>query len=168
MIRKVYLAADHGGYDLKEKIKRHLILASVELKITVEDLGPHDTSAVDYPDYADQVCRKIHGFQLVRAEGETTEPLPLPAETGFLICGSGQGMAMRANKYPHIRAALCWSEETARLAREHNDANILCLGGRLVDHDLALRLCEIFLSTRFEGGRHQRRVDKVCAPTGTP
>ena len=168
MIRKVYLAADHGGYDLKEKIKRHLILASAELKIQIEDLGSHNTASVDYPDYADQVCRKIHGFQLVSSGGEPASPIPLPAEMGFLICGSGQGMAMRANKYPHIRAALCWNEESTTLSREHNDANILCLGGRLLDHDLALKMVDLFVTTAFAGGRHQRRVEKVSAPVGTP
>lgn len=165
MIRKVYLASDHGGFDLKEKLKRHLILASAELKITIEDLGPHDAASVDYPDYADLVCRKIHGFHLVSSPDEPRAPIPLPAEVGFLICGSGQGMAMRANKFAHIRAALCWNEESTRLSREHNNANVLCLGGRLIDHDLALKMSEIFLQTVFEGGRHERRVNKLAAST---
>ncbi len=164
MIRKVYLAADHGGFDLKEKIKKHLILLSTEYKITVEDMGPYDTASVDYPDYADQVCKKIHGFQLLNSHPAANAEIALPLECGFLICGSGQGMAMRANKYAHIRAALCWNQESAQLARSHNDANILCLGGRLIDHDLALKMCDIFLNTHFEGGRHQRRVSKVSAP----
>lgn len=164
MIRKIYLAADHGGYDLKEKIKKHLILLSTEYKMTVEDLGPFSTDSVDYPDYADLLCRKIHGFQLLSAGSSSSSPISLPLEAGILICGSGQGMAMRANKYSHIRAALCWSEESARLAREHNDANVLCLGGRLIDHGLALKLAELFLTTHFAGGRHEARVLKVIAP----
>lgn len=161
MIRRVYLGADHAGHELKEKIKRELILKSSTLKIEVEDLGPFSTESVDYPDYADLVAKKIHGFQLVQSPND---PIPLPAQVGILTCGSGQGMAMRANKYPHIRAALCWNEESAKLSRQHNDANILCLGGRLIDHDLALKIVEIFLSTSFEGGRHARRVHKMCEP----
>lgn len=164
MIRKIYLAADHGGYDLKEKIKKYLILHSTEYKMTVEDLGPHDTAAVDYPDSADSVCKKIHGFQLLNSNAAADAVISLPLECGFLICGSGQGMAMRANKYSHIRAALCWNEESATLARSHNDANILCLGGRMIDHDLALKMCELFLNTHFDGGRHQRRVSKLSQP----
>lgn len=165
MIRKVFLAADHGGYDLKEKIKKHLILLSNDLKIEVEDLGPFGTESVDYPDYADLLCRKIHSFQLVNGRHESTGPIPLPNEMGILVCGSGQGMAMRANKFPHIRAGLVWSPESTTLAREHNDANVLCLGGRLLPHDLALQLTEIFLTTHFAGDRHQKRVAKVCSPT---
>lgn len=158
MIRKVFLAADHAGHELKEKVKRELILNSSALKIELEDLGPATADPVDYPDYADRVCRKIHGFQLLSpAEG----PPPLPAEVGILICGSGQGMAMRANKFSHIRAALCWNLDTARLCREHNDANVLCLGSRLLDHELALRMVDIFLKTPFAGGRHQGRVMKI-------
>lgn len=158
MIRRVYLASDHAGHDLKEKIKRELILKSSQLKLEVEDLGPFDTDSVDYPDFADLVSRKIHGFQLIPT---ADEPIPLPAEVGILVCGSGQGMAMRANKYPHIRAALCWNEESAKLSREHNDANVLCLGSRLVGHDLALHIVELFLTTAFAGGRHTRRVMKM-------
>lgn len=163
-MRKVYLAADHGGYDLKEKLKKHLILLSSDLKISVEDMGPFTTESVDYPDYADLVCKKIHGFHLISTNSVSTGPISLPLETGILICGSGQGMAMRANKYSQIRAALCWNEESTRLSRQHNDANILCLGGRLLEHDLALKLSELFLTTHFEGGRHQGRINKVCAP----
>jgi ribose 5-phosphate isomerase B len=159
MIRRIYLAADHAGHELKEKIKRELILQSSQLKIDVEDLGPYSTDSVDYPDYADLVCRRIHGFQLVSDQSEGQPPPP--AEVGILTCGSGQGMAMRANKFPHIRAALCWNLETAKLCREHNDANVLCLGSRLLDHELALQMVNVFLTTPFLGGRHLRRIMKV-------
>jgi ribose 5-phosphate isomerase B len=109
------------------------------------DLGPESDGRVDYPDYADQVALKI-------AEG---------AGQGVLICGSGQGMAMRANRYTKVRAALVWNDETVRLARGHNDANILCLGARLIDLDTAKRLVRLFLETPFEGGRHADRVEKL-------
>lgn len=159
MIRRVYLGCDHGGFELKEKIKRELILKSSAMKLEIEDLGTNGMMSVDYPDYADLVAKKIHGFQLV--QNDTEAEIPLPAEVGILICGSGQGMAMRANKFSHIRAALVWNEEVARLSREHNDANVLCLGGRVLDHDLAITLTEIFLTTKFMGGRHAKRVQKL-------
>lgn len=165
MIRKIFLAADHGGFDLKEKIKKQLILMSSELKIEVEDMGTYTDESVDYPDFASRLARKIHGFQVVSSTPKAATSTQLPAEAGILVCGSGQGMAMRANKFSHIRAALCWNEESARLARQHNDANVLCLGGRLLDHDLALQLTQIFLTTHFEGDRHLRRVLKLSEPT---
>lgn len=158
-MRRVYLACDHGGFDLKEKIKFDLIMKSNELRIEVIDLGTDKEEPVDYPDYADLVCKKIHGFQLVSSkQGGST---PLPIEVGILVCGSGQGMAMRANKYSQVRAALVWSEDSTRLAREHNDANVLCLGGRLLNHGHALKFVNIFLTTQFAGDRHTRRVMKV-------
>lgn len=159
MTRRVFLGCDHAGVELKEKLKRELILKSSALKIEIDDLGTNSMMSVDYPDYADLVAKKIHGFQLVPSEKDGD--LPLPAEMGILICGSGQGMAIRANKYTHIRAALCWTEEVARLSREHNDANILCMGGRLIDHDLAIKITETFLTTKFLGGRHLQRVQKL-------
>ena len=130
------------------------------VKREVHDLGPQSVDSVDYPDYADLVCQKIHGFTLIDSENHAT----FPNEVGILICGSGQGMAMRANKYAHIRAALCWSEDSARLSREHNDANVLCLSSRLISQDLSLKLVETFLSTAFAGGRHLSRVAKVSQP----
>ncbi len=163
MIRRVYLASDHAGFELKEKIKRDLILKSSALKIEIEDLGPGTMFPVDYPDYADLIGKKIHGFQLVLEEDATE--IPLPAEVGILICGSGQGMAIRANKYSHIRAALAWNEESTKLSREHNDANVLCLGGRLIDHDLAIKMTDLFINTKFLGGRHLKRVTKLGNPT---
>lgn len=161
-MRKVYLACDHGGFDLKEKIKFELIMKSNDLRLEVIDLGPHTEDSVDYPDYADQVCKRIHGFQLV--PGSEAGRTPLPIEVGILICGSGQGMAMRANKYSQVRAALVWSEDSTKLSREHNDANVLCLGGRLLNHQQALKFVEIFLTTPFAGDRHTRRVMKVSGP----
>jgi ribose 5-phosphate isomerase B len=101
---------------------------------------------VDYPDYADLVAKKIQDS---------------PKDIGILICGSGQGMCMRANRYSQVRAALVYNEEIARLSRQHNDANVLCLGGRVLQHDLALSLVKIFLETEFEGGRHLNRVQKL-------
>lgn len=165
MMRKIFLAADHGGFDLKEKIKRELILLSNELHIEIEDLGTHGTESVDYPDYASALCQRVHGLQALASPETPPSQISLPVQAGILVCGSGQGMAIRANKYSHIRAALCWNEESTKLSREHNDANVLCLGGRLLDHDLALEMVRIFLTTHFAGGRHQARVLKISAPT---
>lgn len=141
----IYIGSDHAGFDLKEKIKARFPM------FEWRDCGPLDTSRVDYPDYADRVAKEV-----LRANGR-----------GVLVCGSGQGMAIRANRYHGIRAALVWNEESTKLSREHNDANIICLGARLLDHDLALHLVELFFATRFEGGRHQDRVDKLGKPPST-
>ncbi len=140
---KFYIAADHAGYELKQ----HLINKFPELKI--EDLGTHNPDRVDYPDFADRVAIKI--------ESDSNA-------VGILVCGSGQGMAIRANRYPKVRAALCWSEEVAQLSREHNNANILCLGSRFTAPALAELILKKFLSTEFEGGRHTGRVDKLGRP----
>lgn len=147
------IASDHGGWELKEHIKR----AFPQIQWT--DWGTTDqATSVDYPDLADALCAHLTGDREGRAGiEEAFEP------QGILICGSGQGMAMRANKYPGVRAALVWSEETARLAREHNAANVLCLGGRVLDPLLAEKCVRIFLETPFAGGRHARRVEKVMA-----
>lgn len=135
---KVLIAADHAGYPLKELIKVQ------RTDIQWSDLGAHNSNPVDYPDIADQLASQLK-----------------PSEFGVLLCGSGQGMAMRANKYPNIRAALCWDTHSARLAREHNDANVLCMGGRMLSFDLALAILDVFLKTPFAGDRHARRVNKV-------
>lgn len=140
---KFYIAADHAGYDLKQ----HLISKFPELKI--EDLGTHNPDRVDYPDFADRVAAKIESD---------------PNAIGILVCGSGQGMAIRANRYAKVRAALCWSEEVAQLSREHNNANILCVGSRFTAPALAELILKKFLSTQFEGGRHAGRVDKLGRP----
>src|SRR5947209_5880423 len=112
---KIFVAADHAGFERKQKLIEYLR----SLKFEVIDKGPTNIESVDYPDYADKVCREIPA----NSDSEIK---------GLLICGSGQGMAMRANKYPHIRAALCWSVESAILTRQHNDANVLCLPSRLI------------------------------------
>jgi ribose 5-phosphate isomerase B len=135
---KVVLASDHAGYVLKEKVKKHLEEKGVE----VIDVGTHGEESVDYP----PIIRK--GCERALREGAV----------GIVFGGSGNGEAMAANKLRGIRAALCYNEENTRLARAHNDANIMSLGSRLTDHALAVKLVEIFLSTPFEGGRHARRV----------
>lgn len=137
----LFVACDHAGLELK----RHLMGRFPGLPW--KDLGTNETSSVDYPDYAAKL-----GLAL---EGE------LPGARGLLICGSGQGMAMRANRFPFIRAALCWNEEVAKLSRSHNDANVLCLAGRFTSPAEAERILNVFLQTPFEGGRHQGRVSKL-------
>jgi ribose 5-phosphate isomerase B len=144
-MESLFIASDHAGFELKQKI----ISALKNLKF--EDLGPHAADAVDYPDYAHRLALRMEAALV----GEKTPP------RGILICGSGQGMAMAANKHPHVRAALCWSEESARLARLHNDANVLCLSSRLVDETTNLKIIKVFFETAFEGGRHAARVNKI-------
>jgi ribose 5-phosphate isomerase B len=141
------LASDHAGFELKERLKAFL----EDRGILANDLGTGSADSVDYPDYARRVAEAV-------SRGE--------AERGVLVCGTGQGMAMAANRYPHVRAAVPCSEETARLAREHNDANVLALGGRTLDHDLAERILVVWLETPFAGGRHGRRLEKLDAPRG--
>lgn len=157
---KIFLASDHAGLELKSEIYKLLLSRSFlpEIQRDVNDLGPKNTDSVDYPDFADMVCNKIHGFSLV---GGSTASKSALNEMGILICGSGQGMAMRANKYPHVRAALCWNPEVAKLSREHNDANVLCLGARFLKQEEAFEILKIFLQTDFAGGRHSTRVAKV-------
>ncbi len=139
--KTIFIASDHAGLDLK----KHFLSRFPGLPF--HDLGTMTADSVDYPDYAAKLCREMEGR--------------LKDSCGILICGSGQGMAMRANRFPFIRAALCWSEETAHLTREHNDANVLCLGGRLLSFPLAEKIFDKFLTTEFAGGRHQGRVDKL-------
>jgi ribose 5-phosphate isomerase B len=140
---KVFIASDHGGFEIKTSVIRQVQSFGHE----VIDLGPSSSESADYPDFADQVCRQIKNEDI-----------------GILICGSGQGMAMRANKYPHIRAALCWNKETAHLAREHNNANILCLGARTTNSTVVSEILGEFFHTEFAGGRHLQRVAKVSKP----
>jgi ribose 5-phosphate isomerase B len=159
---KIYLGSDHAGVELKSQIVKELLNMNwmTEVKREIHDLGPQSLDSVDYPDYADLVAKKIHGFSLV----QENSPRSLPTEVGILICGSGQGMAMRANKYAHVRAALCWTPEVARLSREHNDANVLCLSSRLVAPEVSLQIVQLFLTTPFAGGRHTTRVAKLSTP----
>jgi ribose 5-phosphate isomerase B len=140
-LKKIFIASDHGGFELKH----HLLTRFPDLPWV--DIGTHSETPVDYPDFAAEVAQAMK---------ETPEN-----SYGVLICGSGQGMAMKANRYAHIRAALCWNEQIAQLAREHNDANVLCLAGRLTAFAEADRILDTFLNTPFEGGRHLKRVNKL-------
>lgn len=137
-LQKVVLASDHAGYSLKESVKKHL----QEKGIDIIDVGTFSEESVDYPDIIRKGCAVV-----------LEQEIP-----GIIFGGSGNGEAMAANKVKGIRAALCYSEETAMLARSHNDANVMSLGGRLTDPELANKLTDIFLTTKFEGGRHERRV----------
>lgn len=141
---KYYIAADHAGFELKS----HLLKKFPEMKM--EDLGTFNPDRVDYPDFADRVAQNIHDD---------------PNAVGILICGSGQGMAIRANRYTKVRAALCWNEEVAELSRQHNNANVLCLGARFTPPEQAEKILKAFLNAQFEGGRHQARVDKLERPS---
>lgn len=136
------LCCDHAGYELKEYVKQ--ILESKG--ITCKDFGTHSTESCDYPDFAHPLAYAV----------EAGEVYP-----GIAICGSGNGIAMTLNKHQGIRAALCWQEEIAKLAREHNDANILVMPGRFIDREEATRTLEAFINTPFEGGRHIRRIEKI-------
>ncbi|MEK6628350.1 MAG: RpiB/LacA/LacB family sugar-phosphate isomerase [Bdellovibrionota bacterium] len=147
---KIFIAADHAGIELKNKL-----VAALKKENQVEDLGPYSSESVDYPDFADQVCKKL----------KTNETDAELAEFGILICGSAQGMAMRANKFSNIRAALVWNDESVKLAREHNNANIICIGSRFYDFETALRWINFFKNTSFAQGRHQTRVAKVSRAT---
>ena len=144
---RISIGADHAGYELKESIKKALAARG----IAVDDVGTYSGDSVDYPDYAAKVATRV-------VSGES--------DRGILVCGTGIGMAMAANKIHGIRAAPAHDAASARLGREHNDANVLTLGARLTQTDLALELVRIFLDTPFEGGRHQRRVDKITALEG--
>lgn len=139
---KIAIGADHAGFELKEKIKQRLAQEGVQL----EDEGTVSNESVDYPDFARKVGEKVAGKQ---------------ADLGLLVCGSGIGMAIAANKVPGVRAANVSSEEEAGLSREHNNANVLAIGARFLDETKALAIVEKFLHTPFAGGRHQRRVDKI-------
>lgn len=145
---RIAIGSDHAGYHLKEIIKSRLLESGTE----VDDLGTTSDASVDYPDYAAAVAERV-------ASGAS--------DRGILVCGTGIGMAMAANKVHGIRAASATDLESARLGRKHNDANVLALGARITSTDLALELVQTFLDTPFAGGRHQRRVDKVMALEGT-
>lgn len=136
------IGSDHAGYQLKEKVKAYL----VELGYEVKDFGTYSEDSCDYPEFAHGVCNHIKEN---------------PEAKGVLICGSGNGISMAANKHQHIRAALSWNTEIAELARLHNDANILSLPARFISEETAKEIVQIFFKTDFEGGRHQRRVDKI-------
>ncbi len=136
------IAADHGGFALK-----HAIVEEVKaLGFEVLDLGTHDEESLDYPDMAENLIAAFEKGRVSR---------------GLLICGTGIGISIAANRHPGIRAALCYDTDTAALARQHNDANVMCLGGRKTSPDLAIKMLKVFLETAFEGGRHARRVGKL-------
>lgn len=151
MVKKLYIGSDHAGFELKQnfiaRLKADFSMIS-SLALAVEDMGTHSLDSTDYPDYAHGVCKKIIAS-------------PDPQVMGLLICGSGQGMAITANKYKEIRAALSWNENVAKLARQHNNANVLCLSSREVSEDLNYKILKTFLTTTFEGGRHLLRVQKI-------
>ena len=141
-MRKILIASDHAGFKLKEIIKRHLS----NKKIKVVDLGPSSLAKVDYPDYAHKLSKKININKTL---------------TGVLVCGSGIGMEITANRYKNVRAALCYNQKIAKLSRLHNNANVITIGSRLPKKKIALKCINIFLNTKFEGGRHKKRIKKI-------
>jgi len=141
-LKKIFISSDHAGYKLKELIKRQLN----KKKITYIDLGPNNDGRVDYPDYAHKVAKKV----------KTNKN-----HVGILVCGSGMGMNIAANRHKNIRAAQCFNLKSTKLSRLHNDANIITLGSRLLTNKNALNCVSIFLGTKFEGGRHTRRIKKI-------
>ncbi|MCE7056368.1 ribose 5-phosphate isomerase B [Algoriphagus sp. AGSA1] len=143
MAKKIAIGGDHAGFEYKAK----LIIKLESQGYEVKDFGPFSDASVDYPDY-------VHPLSSAIEAGEY--------ELGIVICGSGNGVAITANKHQGIRAALCWNEELALLCRQHNNANVLALPARFISYELAEKLAEIFLTTEFEGGRHQNRVNKIA------
>jgi ribose 5-phosphate isomerase B len=139
---KIAIGADHAGFEYKELLKAFLA-DSYEVK----DFGTHSLNSVDYPDFAHPVASAVESEEFT---------------FGILVCGSANGVAITANKHQHIRAAICWLDELASLARQHNNANILCVPARFVSEDLARQMATTFLTTEFEGGRHGNRVDKIA------
>ena len=142
LFKKICISSDHAGFKLKESIKDFLI----KNHLSIIDLGPTNKNSVDYPDYAKKVSNRVRSKK---------------SDVGILVCGSGTGMAISANKTKKIRAAVCYNLKSTRLSRQHNDANIIAIGSRLTKRSTALQLVSIFLGTKFEGGRHLRRVRKI-------
>ena len=141
---RVAIGSDHAGFDFKERIKTLLD----EWKVPYDDLGTASHASVDYPDFAAAVARRVAGGG---------------ADLGILVCGTGIGMAIAANKIRGIRAAVVWDETSARLSRQHNDANVMTIGGRTTPPDMVRGIVSVFLNTRFEDGRHTLRLDKIAA-----
>lgn len=141
-MEKIAIASDHGGFDLKENIIAFLLKKGLE----IDNLGAHSTDSVDYPDYGIKLAQAITDKKFVR---------------GILICGTGVGMSIVVNRFPGIRGALCSDVYTAKMCREHNDSNVLIMGGRVIEVSLAIEILETWLNTEFEGGRHKRRLDKI-------
>ena len=141
-MKKIFISSDHAGYNLKEQIKKRF-----KRKFLFDDLGTDNSKiSVNYPDYAHKLCRKISSNS---------------KNMGILVCGSGMGMAMAANKHKKIRAAVCYSVKNTKLSRLHNNANIITLGSRLTKKNIALKCVDVFINTKFEGGRHKKRVRKI-------
>ena len=141
-MKKIFISSDHAGFKLKESIKEYLL----SKKIKFEDLGPKNDSSVDYPDYAHKVARRVKLNK---------------SNVGILVCGSGTGMNIAANKHKNVRAAQCFNLKSTKLSRLHNDANIITLGSRLISKKNALKFISVFLNTKFDGGRHLKRVKKI-------
>ena len=141
-MKKIFISSDHAGYKLKEEIKKHL----KRKKLYFEDMGPNNNQKVDYPDYAHKVARKVKINK---------------KNFGILVCGSGTGMNIAANKHKNIRAAQCFNLKSTKLSRLHNDANVITLGSRLITKKNALKFVSVFLNTKFDGGRHLKRVEKI-------
>lgn len=137
---KIAIGADHAGFEYKEMLKEYLTA------FEVKDFGTYSAASVDYPDFAHPVASSVENGEF---------------DFGILVCGSANGVAITANKHQHIRAAICWQNELASLARQHNNANIICIPARFVSTDLAKEMVDTFLSTAFEGGRHENRVNKI-------
>ena len=142
LFKKICISSDHAGFNLKEDIKSYLI----NKQISVFDLGPYENKSVDYPDYARKLANRIKAKK---------------SDIGILVCGSGTGMAISANKIKAIRAAVCYNVKSTRLSRQHNNANIIALGARLTKKNLSFKLIDTFLKTKFEGGRHLKRIKKI-------
>ncbi len=141
-MKKIYISSDHAGYNLKENIKRKF-----KKKYIFLDLGTNNSKiSVNYPDFAHRLCKKVSNDS---------------KNIGILVCGSGMGMSMAANKHKKIRAAVCYSVKNTKLSRLHNNANIITLGSRLTKKDTAFKCIETFINTKFEGGRHKKRVEKI-------
>ena len=141
-LKKIFISSDHAGFKLKEEIKSHLS----KKKISFKDMGPYNDNRVDYPDYAHKVAKKVKLNK---------------KNVGILVCGSGTGMNIAANKHKNVRAAQCFNLKSTKLSRLHNDANIITLGSRLISKKNALKFISVFLNTKFDGGRHLRRVKKI-------
>jgi len=141
-LKKIFISSDHAGFKLKEEIKSHLL----KKKLSFQDLGPFNDVRVDYPDYAHKVARKVKVNK---------------SNVGILVCGSGMGMNIAANRHKNIRAAQCFNLKSTKLSRLHNDANIITLGSRLLTKKLAINCVNTFLNTKFEGGRHSKRIKKI-------
>ena len=139
---KICISSDHSGYELKEKIKDYLI----KKDIPIIDLGPPSSSPVDYPDYAKKVAKRV---------------ILKRSDAGILVCGSGTGMAITANKFEGIRAAQCYNKKSSTLSRKHNNANVLCIGSRMIKKNEVFKIINYFFNTKFEGGRHQKRINKI-------